>query len=158
MHGTTKPKVLVIDDEALIADTLTEILSLHGYDAKPLYSGESALEWIENGRPDIVLSDIVMHQVDGVQAAVRIRELHPECRVILFSASALSPENRLKISSLGFEFLERPLHPKDLLSHVMGSTENLRKRGLNRDRSRPSSQTDKKATTDETGAPNRTDG
>jgi DNA-binding NtrC family response regulator len=121
-----KPKVLVIDDEALIADTLTEILSLHGYDATPLYSGESAIEWIENSRPDIVLSDIVMRQVDGVQAAVRIRELHPECRVILFSASALSSANRRKISSLGFEYLQRPLHPKDLLSHVMGSSDDSR--------------------------------
>jgi DNA-binding NtrC family response regulator len=121
-----KPKVLVIDDEALIADTLTEILSLHGYDATPLYSGESAIEWIENSRPDIVLSDIVMRQVDGVQAAVRIRELHPECRVILFSASALSTANRRKISSLGFEYLQRPLHPKDLLSHVMGSSDDSR--------------------------------
>lgn len=122
-----KPKVLVIDDEALIADTLTKILTLHGFEATPLYSGESALEWIENVRPDIVLSDIMMHEVDGVQAAVRIRELHPECRVILFSASALSFADRRKISSLGFEYLERPLHPKVLLSHVMGSSDDPRK-------------------------------
>ena len=125
MHGTrinratTKQRVLVIDDEHIIADTLTEILELNGFEATPLYSGESALEWIENSRPDIVLSDIVMHQVDGVQTAVRIRELHPECRVILFSASSVSNANRRKINSLGFEYLERPLHPKDLLEHML---------------------------------------
>ncbi|KAA6461837.1 response regulator [Acidobacteria bacterium AB60] len=118
-----KPKcrVLVIDDERLIADTLTEILTLHGLDATPLYSGESALEWIESYRPDIVLSDISMHRVDGIQAAERIRSLHPECRVILFSASAQNAANRRKIRDLGFEYLERPLHPKDLLARVMGS-------------------------------------
>jgi DNA-binding response OmpR family regulator len=116
-----KPRVLVIDDERLIADTLKKILEMHGFDATPLYSGESALEWIETYRPDIVLSDIVMHKVDGVQAAERIRALHPECRVILFSASSLSAANRRKITSLGFEYLERPLHPKDLLAHVTGS-------------------------------------
>jgi DNA-binding NtrC family response regulator len=60
-----------------------------------------------------------MHEVDGVQTAVRIRELHPECRVILFSASSVSYANRRKISSLGFEYLERPLHPKDLLEHML---------------------------------------
>src|SRR5206468_974328 len=80
---TRRPKVLVVDDEAVIADTLTKILTMHGFEATALYSGESALEWIETFRPDIVLSDVVMHRVDGVEAAVRIRELHPECRVIL---------------------------------------------------------------------------
>jgi DNA-binding NtrC family response regulator len=128
MEGSTaKSKVLVIDNEALIADTLTEILALNGFEATPLYSGESALEWIESFRPDIVLSDIMMQKVDGVEAAVRIRELHPECRVILFSASALSSVNRQKINSLGFEFLERPLHPKVLLAHVMGTANKPRK-------------------------------
>jgi DNA-binding response OmpR family regulator len=122
MSGSkAKSRVLVIDDERLIADTLKEILELHGFDATSRYSGESALEWIESFRPDIVLSDIVMHQVDGVEAAVRIRALHPECRVILFSASALSVANRNKICKLGFEFLQRPLHPNDLLSRVMGT-------------------------------------
>jgi DNA-binding NtrC family response regulator len=116
-----KSRVLVIDDERTIADTLQQILELHGFDATQLYSGESALEWIESYRPDIVLSDIVMRQVDGVEAAVRIRALHPECRVILFSASALSMANLHKISKLGFEFLERPLHPKDLLARVIGT-------------------------------------
>ena len=116
-----KHKVLVIDDEHIVANTLAEILQLHGFEATALYSGESALEWVESYRPDIVLSDIVMDQVDGVATAVRIRELHPACRVILFSASTLSLENRSEINRLGFEFLERPLHPKELLEHVGGT-------------------------------------
>jgi DNA-binding NtrC family response regulator len=127
-ESTPNRRVLVIDDERIIADTLTEILELHGFEATPLYSGESALEWVENSRPDIVLSDIVMHQVDGVETAVRIRSLHPECRVILFSASLVSSANRRKINSLGFEFLQRPLHPKDLLAYVLGNSEQAAKR------------------------------
>ena len=116
--STQKSRVLVIDDERTIADTLKQILELHGFEVTPLYSGESALEWIEDFCPDIVLSDIVMHQVDGVEAAARIRALHPECRVILFSASPLSSANRRKINNLGFEFLQRPLDPRDLLYRV----------------------------------------
>lgn len=119
--STTKSRVLVIDDEHMIADTLTQILNMHGLDATSAYSGESALEQIEAFQPDMVLSDIVMRQVDGVETAVRIRKLHPKCRIILFSASALSPSNRRKISHLGFEFLERPLHPEDLLARVIGT-------------------------------------
>ena len=120
MIESINSRVLVIDDERLIADTLKEILELHGFVATSVYSGESALEWIESYRPDIVLSDIVMHQVDGIEAAMRIRTLYPECRVILFSASALSAATRWKIHHLGFEFLQRPLHPRDLLARVIG--------------------------------------
>ena len=115
----TRPRVLVIDDECLIADTLREILERHGLDATAHYSGESALESIETIRPDIVLSDVRMHRLDGVETAARIRELHPLCRVILFSASTLSAANRHKIRHLGFEYLERPLHPQDLLARVL---------------------------------------
>jgi DNA-binding response OmpR family regulator len=123
MSGSkAKSRVLVVDDERLIADTLKEILELHGFDATSRYSGESALEWIETYRPDIVLTDIVMHKLDGIEAAVRIRALHPQCRVILFSASALSAANRRKINHLGFEYLQRPLHPNDLLARVTGNT------------------------------------
>ena len=122
MDGSgTKPRVLVIDDDCLIADTLAEILQMHGFDASRVYSGEHALERIETYSPDIVLSDILMHKVDGVEVAERIRALHPECRVILFSAGALSPQNRRKIIELGFEYLERPLHPQELLAHVKGT-------------------------------------
>jgi DNA-binding response OmpR family regulator len=119
VESKPKSRVLVIDDERLIADTLKEILELHGFVATSLYSGESALEWIESYRPDIVLSDIVMHRVDGIEAAARIRMLHPECRVILFSASVLSAASRRRIHHLGFEFIQRPLHPKDLLARVV---------------------------------------
>lgn len=119
MEATVAVRVLVIDDEQRIADTLTEILKMHGFEATPLYSGEAALEWVERCRPDIVLSDICMHRVDGVQTAVRIRQLHPECRVILFSASALDGEMQKVIQELGFQFLQRPLHPQELMALVL---------------------------------------
>ena len=109
-------KVLVIDDDKMLADTLAEILNLHGFNATALYSGEQAVEFVESYRPDIVLSDIRMRRVDGIQAAKQIRQLHPECRVILFTASAVNPATRQSILEMGFEFLQRPLHPDEVLS------------------------------------------
>src|SRR5436305_1385561 len=83
------PKVLVIDDQALIADTLAEILNQNGYASRPVYSGEEALEQVNRFEPDVVLSDVRMHKLDGIQTAMRIQILHPHCSVILFSASAI---------------------------------------------------------------------
>ena len=108
--------VLVIDDDRVLADTLAQILRLNGFQPVALYSGEEAIELVERLQPDIVLSDIRMSRVDGIEAAKRIRELHPECRVILFTAHPVSAAMRHMIHGLGFELLQRPLHPEEVLT------------------------------------------
>ena len=108
--------VLVIDDDRVLADTLAEILRRHGYKPVALYSGEEALELAQRFRPDVVLSDIRMSRMDGVETARRIRSLHPDCRVILFTAHTVSAALRQTIHELGFQFLKRPLRPEDVLT------------------------------------------
>lgn len=116
--STMKPKVLVIDDEKVVADTLAEVLRLNGFAPVALYSGEEAIEFAGRFRPDIVLSDIRMNRVDGIEAARTIRKLHPECRVILFTASQVNEKTRQTIVGLGFELMQRPLHPQRVLSRL----------------------------------------
>jgi DNA-binding response OmpR family regulator len=109
-------RVAVVDDEHIVADTLAEILNNHGFQAKALYSGEAAVEEAKDFRPQIVLSDVRMGGIDGVEAAIRIRRLHPDCRIILFTASPVRHSIHAKIDLLGFEFIERPLHPREVLA------------------------------------------
>ncbi len=109
-------RIAVIDDEHIIADTLAEILKLRGYVAKAHYSGESAIADAQEFRPHVVLSDVRMENLDGIEAALRIREFQPECRMILFTASPVRKETYERISKLGFEFLARPLHPQEVLA------------------------------------------
>jgi DNA-binding NtrC family response regulator len=111
-----KPRALVIDDDLMTANTLAQILQLNGFETTALYSGEQAMDWVESIRPDIVLSDIFVQQVNGIETAVRIRNLHPEVRIILFTASSIGTVVRERIEELGFEFLQRPLHPNDVLA------------------------------------------
>ena len=110
------PRVAVVDDEQIVADTLAEILSLHGYESKALYSGEAAIKEADEFWPEIVLSDVHMQGIDGVEAAIQIRKRCPTCRIILFTASPMRQIIQARISMLGFEFLQRPLHPWDVLS------------------------------------------
>jgi DNA-binding NtrC family response regulator len=112
----SKARVAIVDDEHIIADTLAEILNSHGFQAKALYSGEAAVEDVHLFRPQIVLSDVRMGGIDGVEAAIQIRRLHPECRIILFTASPGRHSIHAKIDNLGFEFIERPLHPQEVLA------------------------------------------
>jgi CheY-like chemotaxis protein len=81
-------KVLVADDEVVIADTLVTILKRAGFTARAVYSGEDALDCCLAFTPDLLLSDVVMGGIDGIETAIRMRALFPELRVLLFSGSA----------------------------------------------------------------------
>ena len=115
-NAILRVRVAVIDNEHIIADTLAEILRQHGYEAKPHYNGESALVDAGWFRPDVVMSDIQIGKIDGIETALRIRKTQPQCRIILFTASPVGQDLYQKIDDLGFEFLRRPLQPLGVLA------------------------------------------
>lgn len=119
---TQKParRILVIDDEASIADTLAEILTSQGFEATAFYRGQSAIDFARKNCPDIVLSDVVMPKLNGVETAVAIRQLCPATRILLFSGQA-GTTNILEHAREGgheFELLPKPLHPDALLKKL----------------------------------------
>jgi CheY-like chemotaxis protein len=115
-----KPKVLVADDERVIADTLTMILNQSGFDARAVYSGEKALEMATTFQPDMLISDVIMADLNGIDAAIRIRALLPAIKVLLFSGQAATADLLEKARRDGHEFdiLAKPVHPQDLLSRL----------------------------------------
>lgn len=117
-----KPKVLVADDERVIADTLAIILNQSGFDAKAVYSGEAAVETSESWRPNMLISDVIMADLNGIQAAIRIREMLPSCKILLFSGQAATADLLEKAQREGhqFEILAKPVHPQDLLAKLRG--------------------------------------
>ncbi len=114
----TKPKVLVADDERVIADTLAMILNQSGFDARAVYSGEKALELASAFEPDMLISDVIMADLNGIDAAIRMRELLPGIKILLFSGQAATADLLEKARAQGYEFeiLAKPVHPQDLLS------------------------------------------
>ena len=117
-------KIIVVDDEPQIADTLVEILSGEGFEAVTASTGNEAIELAQTFRPDIVISDVVMPGLDGVEASIRIRDLLPECRVILFSGQADTVDLLKKARDRGheFEIVAKPIKPETLLSIIRGQT------------------------------------
>lgn len=113
-------RVLVVDDERRIADTLVAILRNSGYDAAACYDAETALEACDSLRPDLVISDVVMPGMNGIQLAVLIRQRHPRCEILLFSGQANTVEMVEDARRLGHDFtlLAKPVHPKDLLAKI----------------------------------------
>ena len=118
-HAPT-PRILVVDDEALIADTIVQILNRNGFIAEAAYSGLEAIELAKRHCPELVLSDVMMPHVDGVEAAIAIREHCPDTRIVLFSGQAATVEILARARQRGheFELLPKPIHPTQLIKHL----------------------------------------
>lgn len=115
-----KIKVLVVDDEHIIANTLSIILNTSGFEARAVYSGEAAVHALGSFRPDVLISDVVMSGMSGIEAAIVFRTLQPNCKILLFSGQAATADLLESARELGqtFEIMAKPVHPSDLLAKL----------------------------------------
>jgi CheY-like chemotaxis protein len=115
-----RPAVLVVDDESAIADTLSEILKLSGYAATPAYDAEEALETALLTPPQLLITDVVLPGMSGVELAIRMRRIYPNCQVLLFSGQAATADLLISAKRAGHQFtlLSKPVYPTDLLQRV----------------------------------------
>jgi len=120
VENSGKPKVLVADDERVIADTLAIILNQSGFQATAVYSGEKAVETARTLEPDMLISDVIMTDLNGIDAAIKIRTMLPNCKILHFSGQAATADllNRARVQGHEFEILAKPVHPQDLLARL----------------------------------------
>jgi len=118
--ANAKPKVLIADDERVIADTLAMILNQSGFTARAVYSGETAVELAQEFQPEMLISDVIMAGLNGIDAAIRIRALLPKIKILLFSGQAATADllERARAEGYEFEILAKPVHPQDLLDKL----------------------------------------
>ena len=114
------PKVLVVDDERRIADTLAEILEMSGFHVATAYSGWEALQAVSRFPPDYLLSDVLMPRMNGVELGIAIQKMFPSARILLFSGQAGISEILLEGRKQGFEFelIAKPVHPLRLIERL----------------------------------------
>ncbi len=112
--------MLVVDDERLIADTLTAILEEHGFVAIAAYNGEEGLQTARTLRPDIVISDVLMPGISGIEMAIRVKEVLDATKVVLLSGQASTAQLIQQAANAGhhFELLAKPIHPEELVSKL----------------------------------------
>lgn len=113
-------KVLVVDDQRLIADTLTEILNNTGFDAVAAYDGFDALDKASRFHPHWIVTDVLMPRMNGVELAIALRKNYPSSSILLFSGQAgiseiLSEGHR---QGYQFELLAKPIHPMKLIERL----------------------------------------
>lgn len=119
-----KPRVLIVDDERLLADTTAEILRSTGFRTETAYEGWAALEIVRSFRPDYVLTDVMMPLMNGVELAIAVTKMLPGVQVVLFSGQAGISDLIEESHSKGYNFplLAKPVHPLRLIEALKGNT------------------------------------
>jgi DNA-binding NtrC family response regulator len=114
------PLVLIVDDERVIADTLSIILTRAGFTTMTAYNGETALQIAIANSPALVISDVVMPGISGVELAIAITQTLPDCRILLFSGQAATVDLLEQARRDGHHFttLSKPVHPTDMLKRI----------------------------------------
>jgi DNA-binding response OmpR family regulator len=119
--GDKRPAVvLVVDDEKVIADTLAAILARSGYTAIAAYNGESALERARTTPPQMLITDVCMPGMGGIELAVAIRDSFPACKILLFSGQMATVDLLVASRNAGYDFaaISKPIHPTELLARI----------------------------------------
>lgn len=116
----TPKMILVVDDEKNIASTLALILQQNGYQTATAYEGASALEQCAKIVPDLLLTDVMMPGINGIELAQAVTQKYQDCKVLLFSGQAATLELLENARKQGSDLplLSKPIHPNDLLQKV----------------------------------------
>jgi CheY-like chemotaxis protein len=115
-----RPVVLVVDDESIIADTIVAILNYSGFAASAAYDGETALQMARLVPPELLISDVAMPGMSGIELAISMTKAIPDCQTLLFSGQEVTHDLLKEARADGYEFslLPKPVHPKDLLAEM----------------------------------------
>ncbi|MFN7995960.1 MAG: sigma-54 dependent transcriptional regulator [Bryobacteraceae bacterium] len=122
----TKGKILIVDDETVVRDSLGKWFSSEGYQSQPVGSAREALEAIQHAEYDVALLDIKMPGMDGMELQSRLREADPELTVIVMTGYA-SVETAVQALKQGaYDYITKPVDP-DELSHLVSKALEHRK-------------------------------
>lgn len=124
------PRLLIVDDEKIARENLDYVLHKEGYDTLAVESGVQALQELEKGEFDLVLTDLRMQQVDGMQVLERTKELYPDTEVIMITGYATVPTAVEAMQKGAYHYLPKP-HQIDELRILVRKA--LEKRELRRE-------------------------
>jgi DNA-binding response OmpR family regulator len=113
-------RIFVVDDEPVIASSLAAILRMNGFSARFFTSPLEALAAARSESPDLVISDVVMPGISGVDLAIQMRAQNPDCKILLFSGQAATSDLLEGVRAQGHDFriLEKPVSPSEFLSEI----------------------------------------
>src|SRR6056297_3162017 len=118
LKHSRKHRILVVDDEQLTCKNLEHILKKEGYEVITALSGEQAIDYLHQYHFDIILADLKMEEIDGLQVLEWAKDLNPSTEVIIFTGYATVPTAVSAIQKGSFQFLRKPLQLEEVRNVV----------------------------------------
>jgi DNA-binding response OmpR family regulator len=127
LKQSSLPRVYIVDDEWVIAETLATILTNNGFVARAFHNPNQALVRAMDQPPDILLTDVMMPNLSGIDMAIALRKAGNNCRILLFSGEAGAVDLMCDARRRGYDFelLAKPLHPMQLLLRLRNTKNRL---------------------------------
>lgn len=118
--GEEKPYLMVLDDDAAVRHTWTIIFRQQGYEVASVERGQDAIDSARNRAPDLLLADIRLPDMTGIEVARQVHKQAPDCRILLISGDGDSNEALQEARAMGtsFEVLPKPIAPPELIRRV----------------------------------------
>ena len=111
-------KILLVDDEEEFVNTLAERLTIRGYRVRTAHDGESALEMVNADPPHVVLLDVLMPGMGGLDVLRMIKSMHPETQVILLTGHGSTRGGIDGMKQGAFDYLMKPVRIEELLAKL----------------------------------------
>jgi DNA-binding response OmpR family regulator len=120
LSGEGSFHIFVVDDEQRISETLAIILQHNGFTVTSFTNPIEALKQAAEASPNLLLSDVVMPELSGLDLAVSVKEKCPDCKILLFSGQAETIDLLRAAREQGHDFplVSKPIHPTDLLRRI----------------------------------------
>ncbi len=113
-----RKKILIVDDDRDIVKIITTMLEGREWDITVAYNGMEALENVTANHPEIILLDIMMPEMNGIEVLKKIRKIDPEARIIMITAFG-DVESYLDSMELGaYEYINKPFETDELLGMI----------------------------------------
>ena len=121
-QAPSRRRVIVADDDETIAITLAIILNQAGFEARAVFSGEQVVKLLDSFQPEMLITDVAMPGMTGIELAITVRNRLSNCKILLFSGQAATADllEQAKMYGHEFEIIAKPIHPSDLLAKLGG--------------------------------------
>jgi DNA-binding NtrC family response regulator len=114
----SRPRILVIDDEEIVRVSCKKCLTPEGYDVDVAANGIEGLAMTENNRYDVILTDLKMPDMDGMEFLTKVKERHPDTKVIMITGYS-TVEHAVRAMRMGaYNYIEKPFTPDALIEAV----------------------------------------
>ena len=119
-------KVLLVDDEREFAETLSERLMMRDMGSAVVYDGESALNLVREDEPEVMVLDLKMPGIDGIEVLRRVKEDHPNIEVIILTGHGSEKDREVCMGLGAFAYLHKPVDIELLSSTLKAANEKIR--------------------------------